>query len=161
MNRGFWISFFGADARVFFLAAVFLLSGCGGHSAWKKSGDGGEIIRTARTQLGRPYHFGGTSPKTGFDCSGLTGWVYAQHGVHLPREVEDQYHAGKSVDRTELREGDLVFFNISGRGPSHVGLYAGEGNFIHSPSTGGRVRTNSLSQKWWAKRFVGARRVLE
>jgi cell wall-associated NlpC family hydrolase len=154
------------NARGWFSTAIFLslvlwLPACGGRSAWKGAQDTSSVLRTAKTQLGRPYHYGGTSPQTGFDCSGFTQWVWAQHGVKLPRDVEGQYRTGRKVDMPALKEGDLVFFNINGRGPSHVGLAAGKGDFIHSPSTGGKVRTNSLNQKWWAKRYVGARRVAE
>jgi cell wall-associated NlpC family hydrolase len=142
------------------LLTAFLCAGCGGHSAWRKEAGAPGVERAALSQRGRPYHYGGTSPKTGFDCSGFTGWVYAQQGIQLPRDVEGQFHAGRRVDRADLAAGDLVFFDIDGQGPSHVGLYTGDGFFIHSPSAGGKVRTNALNQDYWSRRFAGARRVL-
>jgi len=121
------------------------------------------VARTALTQLGAPYRWGGQSPETGFDCSGLTGWVFRQHGLDLPREAGDQYRAGRAVDRDKLRPGDLVFFRISGwfRKTDHVGIYLGNDRFIHAAKTNARVEVSRLSESYWSKRFRGARRVLD
>ena len=144
--------------------AAFLTQGCGSvsarHSRTARSGDTRELLATARSLLGTPYHFEGDSPQTGFDCSGFTSWVYSRHGVSLPRKTRDQFHAGRSVGRAALEPGDLLFFSIQGGGPSHVALYEGDGIFIHAPSTGGSVKEAELSQKYWKARFVGARRIL-
>jgi len=105
------------------------------------------------------YHRGGREPSTGFDCSGFVRYVY-QHtlGKELPGDSASQYLAGTKVDRAEMKTGDLVFFRIRGKNVSHVGIYLGDGRFIHSPSSGKRVSVSELSETYWAKRFVGAKR---
>lgn len=114
------------------------------------------IVEAARRQLGVPYHPGGASPATGFDCSGFTQWVYQQCGIVLPRQSSDQYLAGPQVGRDQLQQGDLVFFEIEQKGASHVGIYEARGWFIHSSSTGGRVREDHLSGKYWQQHYLGA-----
>ncbi len=113
------------------------------------------VVRFARHLLGVRYSYGGTSPGGGFDCSGLTRFVYAHFGVPLPHYSVAQFQLGHRVSRAGLRPGDLVFFD----GLGHVGLYIGGGRFIHAPHTGTRVTVDSLSG-WYASRYVGARRVL-
>jgi len=105
------------------------------------------------------YHRGGREPSTGFDCSGFVRYVY-QHtlGKELPGDSASQYLAGTKVDRAEMKTGDLVFFRIRGKNVSHVGIYLGDGRFIHSPSSGKRVSVSALNEAYWAKRFVGAKR---
>lgn len=105
------------------------------------------------------YRHGGRAPKTGFDCSGFVQYVY-QHalGVDLPDNSASQYRDGAQVARNELRTGDLVFFHIRGKRVSHVGIYLDDGRFIHSPSTGKRVRVDELSDPYWSRRYAGARR---
>jgi cell wall-associated NlpC family hydrolase len=105
------------------------------------------------------YRRGGREPSTGFDCSGFVRYVY-QHtlGKELPADSASQYLAGTKVDRAEMKMGDLVFFRIRGKNVSHVGIYLGDGRFIHSPSSGKRVSVSELSEAYWAKRFVGAKR---
>jgi cell wall-associated NlpC family hydrolase len=105
-----------------------------------------------------PYKNGGSDPR-GFDCSGFMQWVFARHGLVLPREVATQYMAGGRVDRNELMPGDLVFFETVSRGASHVGLVIAGDQFVHAPSEKGVVRVEYLSTAYWAKRYVGARRV--
>lgn len=120
------------------------------------------VVDTARSQLGAPYRAGGESPRTGFDCSGLAQWCYAVHGHKLPRRTEDQLKAGRPVAREDLRPGDLVFFNVTRkRWGLHVGIYTGKGRFIHSPTPGSRVREESLSERYWARTYIGARRILQ
>jgi cell wall-associated NlpC family hydrolase len=119
------------------------------------------LIGTARAQVGAPYRAGGTSPQTGFDCSGFTSWVFVQHGLMLPRQSFDQFRVGEKVSRKALRPGDLVFFEIDRKGASHVGLYSGRGSFVHCSSTGGRVREDHLQEQYWQRHYLGARRILE
>jgi cell wall-associated NlpC family hydrolase len=105
------------------------------------------------------YRRGGREPSTGFDCSGFVQYVFAQAlGIDLPDNSISQAEAGVRVARTELKTGDLVFFHTRGKGISHVGIYLDHGRFIHSPSTGKRVRVDELSDQYWARRYVGARR---
>lgn len=120
----------------------------------------GDVVCTARSQIGRPYRFGGLSPDSGFDCSGFTWWVYHQHGVNLPRQSQDQAAFGLPVSPEELLPGDLVFFEERRKGASHVGLYSGRDRFIHCPSSGGRVREERFSDRYWRRHYLGACRVL-
>jgi hypothetical protein len=117
-----------------------------------------EIVRTANRFIGVPYRWGGSSPARGFDCSGLTMVVYQLNGLNLPRSSRAQYRAGTPVRRREISRGDLVFFATSGGSRvSHVGIYAGNGKFIHAPSKGKRIRTDSLSNRYFKNRYLGAR----
>jgi cell wall-associated NlpC family hydrolase len=110
--------------------------------------------------VGTPYVRGGSSPDTGFDCSGLVTHVFRQAwGVDLPRSTRQQRWAGRPVRLAELRAGDLVFYNTRGRPYSHVGIYLGEGRFIHAPKPGASVRIESTSTRYWRARFNGARRL--
>jgi cell wall-associated NlpC family hydrolase len=105
------------------------------------------------------YRSGGRAPSTGFDCSGFVQYVFAQAlGIDLPDNSISQAEAGIRVARNELKTGDLVFFHTRGKGISHVGIYLDNGRFIHSPSSGKRVRVDELSDRYWARRYVGARR---
>ena len=124
----------------------------------------GEYRRAAALQaqdaVGTPYRYGGASPQTGFDCSGLVAHVYEQAwGMALPRSTEGQRHVGYAVKRAQLLPGDLVFYNTRGRPYSHVGIYLGEGNFVHAPRRGQRVRIESVNNPYWRARFDGARRL--
>lgn len=104
------------------------------------------------------YVRGGHDPKTGFDCSGFTHYVYLQtYGLNLPYDAPSQYRDGKSIARNRMRTGDLVFFQV-GKHITHVGIYLEDGRFIHSPSPGKRVRIDSLDSAYWAIRFAGAKR---
>jgi len=105
------------------------------------------------------YRRGGREPQTGFDCSGFVQYVFAQSlGIDLPDNSISQFQAGIKVARGELQTGDLVFFHTRGKNVSHVGIYLDNGRFIHSPSTGKRVRVDELSDSYWARRYVGAKR---
>ena len=122
----------------------------------------GSLVRSAMAAIGVPYRRGGNSAETGFDCSGFVRATYEQAmGLMLPRRAEEQAAAAHKIDKTELQPGDLVFFNTLRRAYSHVGIYLGEGKFIHSPRSGARVRVESMDQSYWKKRFNGARRVLD
>lgn len=119
------------------------------------------LVLSAMNFLGVPYKRGGNNSDDGFDCSGFTRHIYESTlGLVLPRKVDDQAKATgfSAVKKDELQPGDLVFFNTLRRTFSHVGIYVGEGKFIHAPRTGGEVRVESMGVKYWAKRFTGARR---
>ena len=118
------------------------------------------VVRTAMNYLGVPYRNGGSGP-SGFDCSGFVQYVFAQFGRVLPREVRDQYRTGREIDLKEVRPGDLLFFRTVSRGASHVGMAIGEGRFVHAPSSRGVVRVEPYTGSYWARRFVGARRVAD
>lgn len=150
------------------LLAVAVLSGC--------AGPGGrdirhpirevpqhhrqEVVLTALGLMGSPYRYGGSEPAQGFDCSGLVNYVYRQvTGTTLPRSTREQAAASRRISRRDLRAGDLVFFNTLGRPHSHVGIYIGEGQFVNAPSSGGRVRIDSMDNPYFSSRFDSARTV--
>ena len=116
------------------------------------------IVRTAMFYLGSPYVLGGISP-AGFDCSGFVWFVFRQNGIDLPRTVSSLAGAGHHIDRGDLRAGDLVFFNTTGEGFTHVGIVVGPDAFIHAPNSRGVVRVESLSSSYWSPRYLGARRI--
>lgn len=116
------------------------------------------IVTTAKSFMGVPYVFGGTTP-AGFDCSGLVQYVFKMNGLDIPRLADEQYKLGRAVKPNQLTAGDLVFFTTYTSGVSHVGIYLGEGNFLHASSSKG-VRIDSLSNEYWRPRFVGARKVV-
>jgi len=116
------------------------------------------IVETALKLRGVPYRNGGSDP-SGFDCSGFVQWVFAKNGVLLPREVREQYGTGQTIGLREVQPGDLVFFETVSRGASHVGLVIGADQFVHAPSSTGVVRVERLTATYWARRFVGARRI--
>jgi cell wall-associated NlpC family hydrolase len=120
-----------------------------------------ELVVNAMAFLGVPYKRGGTSFETGFDCSGFVKAIYEQTaGLLLPRRAEQQAAATQTIDKSELRPGDLVFFNTMRRAFSHVGIYVGNGKFIHSPKPGAEVRVEDMGISYWSHRFDGARRVV-
>jgi len=120
-----------------------------------------ELVKAARSFLGVPYLWGGTSAEDGFDCSGLTMTVYQLGGLDLPRTSGEQYQSGEPVGQEALQRGDLVFFATAGRGKvSHVGIYIGDGQFIHAPRRGRAIGIDSLSGTYFGKRFLGGRRYI-
>lgn len=116
-----------------------------------------EIEATAKSYLGTPYVWAGTTP-SGFDCSGYTQYVFKQHGINLPRTAAEQFNVGTSVSKGNLQKGDLVFFETYKKGPSHVGIYLGNGQFINSNNSG--VSISSINSSYWSSRYLGAKRVL-
>ena len=119
-----------------------------------------ELVVNAMGFLGVPYRRGGNTAETGFDCSGFVRAMYEQSvGQLLPRRAEQQAEATQRIDKNELQPGDLVFFNTLRRAFSHVGIYVGDGKFIHSPKPGAQVRVENMGISYWASRFDGARRV--
>lgn len=119
-----------------------------------------QVVVTAVSMIGTPYRWGGNDPSAGLDCSGLVSLVYrSAANVALPRTSRQMSQEGAPVRPGALRPGDLVFFNTVGRF-SHVGIYVGEGRFVHSPSSGGKVRLESLDSKYWTQRYDSARRLI-
>lgn len=120
----------------------------------------GDLVSTAIGFLGIPYLRGGNSAETGFDCSGFVRAIYKETiGLVLPRSADQQANTTQKIDKSELKPGDLVFFNTMKRTFSHVGIYLGEGKFIHSPRSGASVRIEDMRIPYWNVRFDGARRV--
>jgi cell wall-associated NlpC family hydrolase len=119
---------------------------------------GQQIAAAAQALLGSPYRYGGAGPDA-FDCSGLVSFVYAKFGVTTPRTAAQQFAVARPVPRGDLRAGDLVFFRLSGGSVSHVGVYIGDGEFVHAPQTGTRVRVASLDDDYFRPRFAGAGRL--
>ncbi|AYQ29810.1 MULTISPECIES: C40 family peptidase [unclassified Polaromonas] len=130
------------------------------HVRQNVSNKASELVVNAMGFLGVPYKRGGNTAETGFDCSGFVRAIYEQSvGLLLPRRAEQQAAATQRIDKNDLQPGDLVFFNTMRRAFSHVGIYVGDGKFIHSPKPGAEVRVESLSVSYWQRRFDGARRV--
>jgi len=118
------------------------------------------LVAAALEHLGVRYRWGGNDPQRGFDCSGLVVYAARQSlGLHLPRTAATQARTGFAVKKSELQAGDLVFFNTRGARYSHVGIYAGDGKFIHAPRTGAVVRVESMQSSYWRNRYTGARRL--
>jgi cell wall-associated NlpC family hydrolase len=154
--------------RFFTLIVLALLAGCGHFSpspapppeASRASVDprAHEVVIYALGLIDTGYRFGGKNPEAGLDCSGMVSHVFEQAaGVRLRGSAAEIAARGRSVDPAVLRPGDLVFFNTRNRPRSHVGIYIGDGRFIHAPNTNGKVRTESLTQSWFATRFEEAR----
>ena len=123
------------------------------------SGRARELALHALSYIGVPYRYGGSSPETGFDCSGLVQYLYSRvAGVVLPRTTEALSEIGAPIAPGELETGDLVFFDTLRKAYSHVGIYLGDQRFIHAPATGGQVELVDLRTRYWQTRFSGARR---
>lgn len=120
--------------------------------------DPSEVVRTALGFRGVPYRNGGSDP-SGFDCSGFVQYVFAQHGLALPREVREQFVFGEEVRPEETKEGDLVYFSTVAKGPSHVGLIIAGDQFVHAPSSRGVVRVERFTTPYWASRLVAIKRL--
>jgi cell wall-associated NlpC family hydrolase len=119
-----------------------------------------EALLQTLLMLGVDYRYGGKSPQTGFDCSGLVAHVFREaYGIELPHNARAQSEMGTRVSLSELRAGDLVFYNTLDRPFSHVGIYLGDGRFVHAPKTGAQVRVEPIRGNYWMRRFDGARRI--
>ncbi|MCB1172267.1 MAG: C40 family peptidase [Leptospiraceae bacterium] len=118
--------------------------------------DGVGLVQLAQEHIGTPYEYGGSSPN-GFDCSGLTSYVYKSGGYKLPRSASDQY--AKMIPVVQPHPGDLVFFKTAGDKVSHVGIYTGDFQFIHAPSSGKKVRYDDIRSKYWKRSYAGARTI--
>lgn len=120
-----------------------------------------EISIEAMALVGTPYRYGGNTPVSGFDCSGLVRYVVQRAAsVNLPRTAAEMGRRGIPLERREVASGDLVFFNTTGQPNSHVGIYVGQNRFVHAPATGGTVRLEDMTKSYWASRYAGARRVV-
>lgn len=124
------------------------------------AGKAGDVVVGALNMIGVRYRWGGNSPDSGLDCSGFVRYVFQDTlGMSLPRRAEEMSRVGEKVRMSELKPGDLVFFNTMRRTFSHVGIYIGDNKFVHSPSTGSTIRVDDLDSSYWEKRFTGARRL--
>ena len=162
--------------------ACALLAACGGSAGVRTGGseaigigdDGyaestplsirsNDVLIRAIGLVGTPYRYGGNTPEGGFDCSGLVGFVFRDAaGVALPRSTRELIDIpAPRIDRDALLPGDLVYFNPAGGRVSHIGIYVGEGRFVHAPSRGGTVRLDALGSDYWNRHYVGAKRVLQ
>jgi len=153
---------------LFFIVFIFSLAACGGLPVSPAPAVPAPAPRAERSEallqtllaLGVDYRYGGTAPATGFDCSGLVAHVYEQAwGIRLPHSTQAQSKVGVPVALAALEAGDLVFYNTLNRPYSHVGIYVGDGRFVHAPKSGARVRVESMKVAYWAQRFSGARRI--
>jgi cell wall-associated NlpC family hydrolase len=162
-----------ATTRVALVVAVALLSGCASSpppSSTVVSAPfeqfppvADDVLLRAIGLVGTPYRYGGNTPESGFDCSGLIGYVYRDAaGIKLPRSTRELISMPvPNVRRDALQTGDLVFFATAGGGQvSHAGIYVGEGRFVHAPSSGGTVRLESLSTAYWQRSYLNAKRVI-
>ncbi len=121
-----------------------------------------ELAMQAMSVIDAQYRYGGNTPETGIDCSGLVRYVYKKAwGTELPRTAAAISEVGESIEAAELQPGDLVFYNTQRRQFSHVGIYLGDNKFVHAPSSGGKVRVESMDGKYWQVRFNGARRITD
>jgi cell wall-associated NlpC family hydrolase len=151
---------------VLVIFALWQISGCSSVPVQSESQAAGvavrvkgdDILSVAENLLGTPYRYGGTTPK-GFDCSGLVYYSHRQAGITIPRSTQEQYRRRLPLRLSQLRRGDVVFFRLSRRRISHVGIYAGNHRFIHAPSSGKRVSFASLKDPYWKKRFFAAGRL--
>jgi cell wall-associated NlpC family hydrolase len=119
---------------------------------------GDAVLQAAQGRIGSPYQYGGAGPDA-FDCSGLVTYAHRQIGVAVPRTAAQQFAAATPVERSALRPGDLVFFRLDSRDVSHVGIYAGDGRFVHAPQRGGNVRLASLDEEYFRRSFAGGGRL--
>lgn len=139
------------------LCLVFL-SGCASTpDNAAHSGSSHKALTIASKMVGKPYHYGGTTPR-GFDCSGLIYYSYRKAGIQVPRTTREQYHHADRIAIPDIQPGDLLFFKLNSRSISHVAIYAGQGRIIHAPSSGKQVSYAELDSAWWRKHLAAAGR---
>ncbi len=146
---------------ILILLSCFALTACGAKTSTKGStAKGNAISKTAQSQIGKYYKFGGTSPKTGFDCSGLIMWSYNKHGISMPRNTKQQATVGKKVTSKKAKPGDIVVFRSKYTSSGyHTGIYIGNNKFVHSPKTGSKIRIESFNS-YWKPKISSFRRVV-
>jgi murein DD-endopeptidase len=144
---------------------VLLLAGCASTAPHGPASSpaivpatGAALAGHALAQLGRPYRYGGSGPEA-FDCSGLVRFVHRQLGIAVPRTTEDQFRAAQPVPLERIAAGDLLFFRIHGKGVAHVGIYTGDGRFVHAPQTGRPVEVRPLADAYYQSHLLGAGRL--
>ncbi|MBD7943120.1 C40 family peptidase [Psychrobacillus sp. Sa2BUA9] len=143
---------------IFTLTLVLAMGTFAGNTEAASTVASNKIVSSANNLIGIKYRYGGTT-KAGFDCSGFIGYVYKSNGITLPRTAAGMYSKGTSVKKANLAVGDLVFFNTSGKGVSHVGMFIGNGKFIHASTSKG-VRVDKINDPYyWGKKYVGAKKV--
>ena len=150
-----------APRRLLIAFTVLLLGACSSAPVKRVEAPQGAAAQAASHALGmvgRPYRMGGAAPSRGFDCSGLVQFSYRQAGVAVPRTTRAQLRAAAAVSRSSLRRGDLLFFDQEGQKNSHVGIYLGDGRFVHAPSSGKRVRIDRLDAPYWRAHLSQIRR---
>jgi len=143
------------------MAGLLLLASLSGCSSTPSSPAGSATHKgaaIAQSMAGSPYRYGGATPR-GFDCSGLVYYAYRKAGFSVPRTTRDQYKRSERIAFSDIHRGDLLFFKLSSRGISHVGIYTGNGRFIHAPSSGKRVSYARLDDPYWKKRLLAAGRI--
>lgn len=151
-------SLFKKIITIFSLSVVLAVGTFAGNTEAASSVASTQIVSSAKSLIGIKYRYGGTT-KAGFDCSGFVGYIFKQNGVSLPRTAAGIYSTGTAVKKANLTVGDLVFFNTTGKGVSHVGMYIGSGKFIHASTSKG-VRVDKLNDPYyWGNKYVGAKRV--
>ena len=150
-------------ARVLVPLCALLLSACASAPpvapAARAQGSSSEkAASVALKMVGKPYRYGGSAPSHGFDCSGLVQFSYRQAGIAVPRSTEQQLRVSRAVARSAVRRGDLLFFDQEGKKKSHVGIYLGDGRFVHAPSSGKQVRVDYLDSRYWKTHLADVRR---
>jgi cell wall-associated NlpC family hydrolase len=136
--------------------SVLLVAGCSSAPPRPElAGARQDVVINAIAQIGTPYRYGGTSPKTGFDCSGLVQYTHGAAGIRVPRVTGEQKKSARKLGRSRVQPGDLVFFRI-GWGKYHVGIMVDEGRFVHAPSSGKKVQITRLDDPYWRERFSAA-----
>ena len=150
--------------RLLFLSIALLLAACSSTPTRQYAASDeqmNDLVMYAVSLADTPYRYGGNSANKGFDCSGFVGHVYRHSlDISLPRTSREISRVGKPVSRSELSPGDLVFYNTMHASFSHVGIYVGDGKFVHSPRSGESVRTEQMELRYWQARYDGARRII-
>jgi murein DD-endopeptidase len=145
------------SVKALVLILVLALAGCASAPIASQNSGAEHAAALAAKMVGKPYKYGGASP-SGFDCSGLVQYSFRQAGIALPHNTVQQRSATRLVKVAELRRGDLLFFNQEGKKYGHVGIYLGDGKFVHAPSSGKSVRSDALSNPYWKKHLSEVRR---